>query len=150
MLQTVLREQTTLKNHQQMAMMGSSEAPDVMAELFLDIACQNKFMPFKGLVFPSLHHKPHYNTHLFWWKDTTPDLKQHTKRWEGGGVTSQTMCGCVKWKVQAHNTSFLSNSSFLHALNASWLQVPLGIASLMNANGKAYFGGRVWIMEVLW
>lgn len=50
------------KNHQQMAVMGSSEAPDVMAELLLDIACQNKFTPVEGLGFPYLHHKPHYNT----------------------------------------------------------------------------------------
>lgn len=56
---------TNTTNHQQMAMVGSSEAPRVMAEPLLHIAYQNKFTPFKGLGFPSLHHKPHYNTHLF-------------------------------------------------------------------------------------
>lgn len=35
-----------------MAMTGSSEAPDVMAELLLDIACQNKFTPFKRIRLP--------------------------------------------------------------------------------------------------
>lgn len=55
---------------------------NVMGELLLNIACQNKFTPFKGLGFTSLHHKPHYNSHLLSWKDTTLDLKLHT-RWEG-------------------------------------------------------------------
>lgn len=83
----------------------------------------------KGLDFCSLHHKPHYNTHLFSRKAATPTSKRHTKKEVEGGV----------WRIkqlQTHNTSFLSNSHLLHALNAPWLQVPLGIASLINANGK--------------
>lgn len=36
------------------ALIDRSRAPDVMAELLLDIACQNKFTPLKGLGFPSL------------------------------------------------------------------------------------------------
>lgn len=36
------------------ALIDRSRAPDVMAELLLDIACQYKFTPLKGLGFPSL------------------------------------------------------------------------------------------------
>lgn len=32
-----------------MEAMGSSEVSDMIVELLLDIACQNKFMSFKGL-----------------------------------------------------------------------------------------------------
>lgn len=94
----------------------------------------NNFMLFKGLGFPSLHHKFHYNSRLFSWKECN-SVFETTHNGVGGCVSSLTMCGCVK-KKNPTTSSFLSKSHILHALNASWLQVPLGIASLMNANGK--------------
>lgn len=42
-------KQAQHQNHQQMEVTGSSEAPDMMLELLLDIVYQNKFMPFTGL-----------------------------------------------------------------------------------------------------
>lgn len=72
-------ERAQRRAHQQMGVMGS-QAPDVTEELLLNIACQNKFMSFKGL---SLHHKSHYEAPLFSWKDETPDLKPQKggRRW---------------------------------------------------------------------
>lgn len=55
--------QANANHRQQMATMSSSKAPDVTAEL-LDIACQNKFMPFNGLGLPLLHHKL-ITTHIY-------------------------------------------------------------------------------------
>lgn len=119
---------------------SAAARPRVMAELLLDIACQNKFMLFTGLDFHSLHHKPHYNTHIY------SAQRIQLLIWDN----TQTGGGCVKKNKKKTTSSFLSNSHLWNTLNASWLLVPLGIASLMNTNGKAYFNGRVWIMEVLW
>lgn len=81
------------EHHQQMATMGSSAAPDVMAEPLLDVARQNKFTPFKRIRLPLLTSQTSLQHTFIEQKGRNSRFETtHKERGGRGGVTSQTMC----------------------------------------------------------
>lgn len=79
------------------------------------------FTPLKGLARANATF-----THVY--SVMGPQLNTHKELCGGSGSA------CVN--TAAPHATFLCNSQFLGALSASGLPAPLGIASLMNANGK--------------
>lgn len=79
------------------------------------------FTPLKGLACANATF-----THVY--SVMGPQLNTHKELCGGSGSA------CVN--TAAPHATFLCNSQFLGALSASGLPAPLGIASLMNANGK--------------
>lgn len=89
----------------------------------------------KGLGFPS-YITNLITTHIYSAERTRLLIWNNTQKKSEKLLEESNEMGLCEVNSNARNAPFLNNSRFLHALNASWLEDPLGIASLMNANGK--------------